>query len=64
MLGDFKELGELVVQVSGKEKGQVMVREIEPFKTILAGLKEEAEANHVLDFEKRIKGTALEFALS
>jgi hypothetical protein len=29
----------------------------------LAGLKKEAKDNHILDFEKRIKGTALEFAL-
>ena len=59
-----EELGKLVVKASGENKGQIIVRELEPFKTILAGLKEEAAANHVLDFEKRIKGTALELALA
>ena len=59
-----EELGKLVVRASGENKGQIVVRELEPFKTILASLKTEAEANHVLDFEKRIRGTALEFALA
>lgn len=59
-----EELGKLVIKASGKNRGQTMVRELEPFKTILASLKIEAAANHVLDFEKRIKGTALEFALA
>ena len=59
-----EEFLELVIKVSGENRGEVQLREIEPFKTILAGLKEEAEAKHVLDFEKRIKGTALEFALA
>lgn len=58
-----EELGR-VVRASGENKGQTVVRELEPFKTILKSLKAEAEANHVLDFEKRIKGTVLEFALS
>ena len=64
LVEDSKNLGDLIIKASGQDKGQVMVKELEPFKTILAGLKEEAEANHVLDFEKRIKGTALEFALT
>lgn len=59
-----EQLGSLIVRASGANKGQIVVRELEPFKTILASLKVEAEANHVLDFEKRIKGTALEFALT
>jgi DNA-binding transcriptional MerR regulator len=63
LVEDNKELGDLVIKASGKDKGQVVVRELEPFKTILAGLKKEAKDNHILDFEKRIKGTALEFAL-
>ncbi len=64
LVEDSEEFLKLVIKASGENKGEVQVREIEPFKTILAGLKEEAEANHVLDFEKRIKGTALEFALA
>ena len=59
-----EQLGKLVIKASGENKGQIMVRELEPFKTILAGLKKEAVANHVLDFEKRIKGTPLELALA
>ena len=57
------QMGDLMFKASGANKGQVIVHELEPFKTILASLKTEAKANHVLDFEKRIKGTALEFAL-
>ena len=64
LVENSEELGNLVIKASGNNKGQIVVRELEPFKTILAGLKEEAVANHVLDFEKRIKGTALEFALT
>ena len=64
LVDNSEELGNLVIKASGTNKGQIVVRELEPFKTILAGLKEEAAANHVLDFEKRIKGTPLELALA
>lgn len=64
LVENFEEFGKLILKASGKNKGQVVVREIEPFKTILAGLRKEAIANHILDFDKRIKGTALELAIS
>ena len=64
LIHNINELGEIVVKASGGDRGKVMIQELEPFKTVLANLREEANNNKVLDFEKRIKGTTLELAIS
>ena len=58
------DLMDALVKASGNDRGKVIVQELEPFKSILSNLKEVAISNQVLDFEKRIKGTTLELAIS
>jgi DNA-binding transcriptional MerR regulator len=60
LIEDWKEFGTLVLQASGKNKGQVAIHEIGTIGEVLSDLKQEAERHHVLDFDKRIKGTPLE----
>lgn len=62
LVENSKEFADYIVKASGDNRGELVLKEVEPFKSILAGLK--AEENCVPDFEKRIKGTPLEFALS
>ena len=64
LVENSKDFAEYIVKASGKNKGQLALREVEPFRSILASLKTEAEAKCVPNFEERIKGTALEFALA
>ena len=64
LIENSEDFTNYIIKASGRNRGELALREIEPFKTILAGLKREAEANHVADFEERIRGTMLEFALS
>lgn len=63
LVEDSKDFADYLIKASGKNKGQLALKEVEPFKTILAGLRIEAEAKSVPNFEERIKGTALEFAI-
>lgn len=60
LIEDWQEFGTLVLQASGKNKGQVVVHEIGAIGEVFSDLKKEAEKHHVLDFDKRIKGTPLE----
>lgn len=60
LIEDWQEFGTLVLQASGRNKGQVVVHEIGVIGEVFSDLKKEAEKHHVLDFDKRIKGTPLE----
>ena len=61
---DGEALMDVVTKASGKNRGDVFLKELEPFKSILSSLREEAISNRVIDFDKRIKGTPLELAIS
>jgi len=63
LIEDWQEFGTLVLEASGKSKGQVVIHEIGVIGEVLSDLKKEAEKHHVLDFDKRIKGTPLEVSL-
>lgn len=64
LLENSEDFADYIVKASGRNKGKVALREVEPFKTILASLKEEVIANDISNFNERIKGTPLEFALA
>ncbi len=64
LIDKVEELGTRIILASGKNKGQIMVQTIDPFKSILENLKKEGHKNHISDFENRIKGTALEYICS
>jgi len=63
LIEDWQEFGTLVLEASGKSKGQVVIHEFGVIGEVLSDLKKEAEKHHVLDFDKRIKGTPLEVSL-
>lgn len=50
---DAKDFGLTILEASGKNKGQVIIREVGMIGDIIAELWQEAERNKVLDFEKR-----------
>lgn len=59
LIEDESVFGYVVLEASGKNKGQVVIHEIGPIGDVIADLKREAEG-HVLDFDKRTRGTLLE----
>ena len=59
LIEDWKEFGTLVLKASGRNKGQVVIHELEPIKTVLKGIKENAVSKNVINFEERIKQTPL-----
>lgn len=60
LIEDWKEFGMLVLNASGKNKGQIAIHQIGEIGEVFSELQREAEKHHVLDFDKRIKGTPLE----
>lgn len=64
LVESLEDFGDFLIKASGKNKGQLILRELEPFKNILADLKQEAITHHIPDFEERIKGTTLELVLA
>ncbi|MEO8893283.1 MAG: MerR family transcriptional regulator [Coleofasciculaceae cyanobacterium] len=63
LIENWEKFGNLVLKASGTNKGQIVIHEIGAIGEILSELREEAERNHILDFNKRAKGTPLESAL-
>lgn len=53
-------LQEIVVELTGKAKGQIVMFTIDPIGDVVSELWEEARSSEVLDFEKRARSTALE----
>ncbi len=58
LIEDLKDFGLIVLEASGKNKGQVVIHEVGAIGDIISELVREAEKHHVLDFEKRM-GIAL-----
>jgi len=63
LIENWERFGNLVLEASGANKGQIVIQEIGAIGEVLLELREEAERNHILDFNKRAKGTPLENAL-
>ncbi|WP_082650506.1 TniB family NTP-binding protein [Mastigocoleus testarum] len=59
LIEDWEEFGMLVLEASGKNKGQIVIHQIGKIGEVLSELRTKAEKNHVLDFDKRIDGTPL-----
>jgi DNA-binding transcriptional MerR regulator len=60
LIEDWEEFGNLVLEASGANKGQIVIHEIGSIGEVLSELRQEAKKHHVLDFNKRAKGTPLE----
>lgn len=60
LIEKLEDLEEQIILASGKQKGQVMVQIIEPFKSILNNLREEANKHHIYQYAEKVKGTPLE----
>jgi DNA-binding transcriptional MerR regulator len=60
LIEDWKEFGMMVLNASGESKGQIAIYQIGEIGEVFSELQREAEKHHVLDFDKRIKGTPLE----
>lgn len=60
LIENWEEFGNLVLEASGANKGQIVIQEIGVLGEILSELRREAERNNILDFSKRAKGTPLE----
>jgi DNA-binding transcriptional MerR regulator len=58
LIEDWEEFGHMILEASGKNKGQLVVQEIGAIGEVIAELQ--AMKDEVLDFEKRAKGTPLE----
>ena len=55
-----QELGNLIMNASGENKGQLVIQEIEPMEGFVKELKKAAKEQEVLDFQKRMKNTLLD----
>ncbi len=62
LIENWEKFGNLVLEASGANKGQIVIQEIGAIGEVLLELREEAEKNHILDFNKRAQGTPLENA--
>lgn len=63
LIENWEKFGNLVLEASGANKGQIVIQEIGSIGEILLELRQEAERQHVLDFNKRAQGTPLEAVL-
>ena len=61
LVEDLENFGLTVLEASGKNKGQVVIREVGAVGDIIAELWEEAQKHQVLDFDKRAGVTAKAF---
>ena len=55
-----ENLKSLIMELVEKNKGEIVMLTIEPIGDVISEIWEERRKSRVLDFEKRIKGTALE----
>jgi DNA-binding transcriptional MerR regulator len=53
LIEDLKDFGLIVLEASGKSKGQVVIQEIGAIGDVMTELWKEAQTHHVLDFDKR-----------
>lgn len=60
LIESWEKFGDLILKASGSNKGQVIIHEIGAIGEVLQELRQEAEKNEILDFNKRAKGTPLE----
>lgn len=49
----------IVLEASGKNKGQIVIHEVGTLAEVISELRKEAKEQHILDFEKRASGTPL-----
>lgn len=59
LIENWEDFGHVVLEASGKNKGQVVISSIGKIGDITAELRERAEENHVPDFSQRTQGTPL-----
>jgi DNA-binding transcriptional MerR regulator len=59
LIEDWEDFGQVVLKVSGVNKGQIVIHEIGVIGNLMAELSNRAERNHVTDFLKRTEGTPL-----
>jgi DNA-binding transcriptional MerR regulator len=53
LIENMQDFGLMVLETSGKNKGQVIINEIGEIGDVITELAREAEKHHVLDFDKR-----------
>jgi DNA-binding transcriptional MerR regulator len=53
LIENMQDFGLMVLETSGKNKGQIVIHEIGEIGDIITELAREAEKHHVLDFDKR-----------
>ncbi|MEP0868840.1 MerR family transcriptional regulator [Trichocoleus desertorum AS-A10] len=56
---DEDELKSIVIELTGKNRGQIIIHSVQEIGNVIDELRREAERNQVLDFDKRIQGTPL-----
>jgi hypothetical protein len=56
------ELGEKIIALSGKNKGQLVLKAVHPIGQIRDDLKQQAERKNVTDFDKRAGHAPVEVA--
>lgn len=54
LIEDVQNFGLIVLEASGKNQGQVVIREVGTVGDVISELYREAEKHKVLDFEKRV----------
>ena len=59
LIEDWQDFGLKVLEASAENKGELVIHQISAIGKVIAELQ--AKGNEILDFEKRIKGTPLDF---
>lgn len=61
LIEDIKDFGLTILEASGNNKGQVVIKEIGEVGDVITELWKEAQKHQVLDFDKRAGDISLEF---
>ena len=59
LIEDWQNFGMLVLQASGKNKGQIALQEIGIIGEVRSALEKEAEKHHIPDYDQRVRETPL-----
>jgi DNA-binding transcriptional MerR regulator len=60
LIENWEDFGMMVLEASGKGKGQIIIHQIGPIGDVISDLEHEAEESTVPDYKKRTEGTPLE----
>ena len=59
LIENLETFGTIVLEASGKNKGQIVIQEIGTISEVIQSLVQEAHEQHIENFDRRVRGTPL-----